>query len=227
MKLATLRDGSRDGQLVVVSSDLQRYTPAGPVAGTLQGALDDWTSAADGLKDLFDRLDLGQIEGEAFDEAACLSPLPRAYQWADGSAYINHVELVRKARNADVPEKLLDRPADVSGRLGQRSWPARGRYRLSDDQAWGIDFEAEVAVITDDVPMGVSARSSVPATSSSSCWSTTSVCAGSSPANWPRASAFFQSKPSSAFSPVAVAPERWAMPGMATASCQAALAGDG
>ena len=116
MKLATLRDGTRDGRLVVVSRDLARCMSVPGVATSLQQALDDWRPCAVELREVFDLLNDGSVAGEPFDEAACLSPLPRAYQWADGSAYVNHVELVRKARGAEMPQ-LLDRPADVSGRL--------------------------------------------------------------------------------------------------------------
>ena len=204
MKLATLRDGSRDGQLVVVSSDLQRYTPAGPVAGTLQGALDDWTSAADGLKDLFDRLDLGQIEGEAFDEAACLSPLPRAYHWADGSAYVNHVELVRRARGAVLPDSFWTDPLMYQG--GSDTFLAPRAPILAEDQAWGIDFEAEIAVITDDVPMGVSPEAAAGHIKLVMLVNDVSL-RGLIPGELAKGFGFYQSKPSSAFSPVAVAPE--------------------
>ncbi len=117
MKLATLKDGSRDGQLVVVSRDLTTAHYATGIAGRLQQVLDDWGFISPQLQDLYDALNAGRARHAfPFDPAQCMAPLPRAYQWADGSAYINHVELVRKARNAEVPRELLQRPADVPGR---------------------------------------------------------------------------------------------------------------
>ncbi|MEM7768810.1 MAG: 2-keto-4-pentenoate hydratase, partial [Pseudomonadota bacterium] len=110
MKLATLRDGTRDGKLVVVSRDLTRYSAATAIAPTLQAALDDWDKTGPRLAQLFEQLALGSVPSDRFHEHACESPLPRAYQWADGSAYINHVELVRKARNSEVPATFYTDP---------------------------------------------------------------------------------------------------------------------
>lgn len=204
MKLATLRDGTRDGQLVVVSRDLSRFTPAGSVAGTLQDALDDWGTAEAGLRDLAERLDLGQIEGEAFDEETCLSPLPRAYHWADGSAYVNHVELVRRARNAELPESFWTDPLMYQG--GSDAFLAPRAPVLVEDEAWGIDFEAEVAVITDDVPMGVTPEAAAGHIKLVMLVNDVSL-RGLIPAELAKGFGFYQSKPSSAFSPVTVTPD--------------------
>ena len=151
MKLASLRNG-RDGQLVVVSRDLQRYlfaAEAAPTAGgpsgpyTLQAALDDWANARPALEELSNRVNAG--EGEPFDQAACHSPLPRAYQWADGSAYVNHVELVRKARGAEMPETFWTDPLMYQGGSDSFLGP-RDNIPMA-DEAWGIDFEAEIVVV--------------------------------------------------------------------------------
>lgn len=204
MKLATLRDGTRDGRLVVVSRDLARATPAGAVAPTLQAALDDWERVAPGLLDLYTRLDLGQIAGEPFDEAACLSPLPRAYQWADGSAYVNHVALVRKARGAEMPDSFWTDPLMYQGGSDTFLGP-RDPIRMA-DEAWGIDFEAEIAIVTGDVPMGTApdaARDAIRLVMLVNDVSLRNLI----PAELAKGFGFFQSKPSSAFSPVAVTPD--------------------
>ena len=153
MRLASLKHG-RDGRLVVVSRDLQRCLDASEVAPTLQAALDDWANLRPRLEEFAAALESGAA-GEPFDEAACASPLPRAYQWADGSAYVNHVELVRKARGAEMPDSFWTDPLIYQG--GSDSFLGPRDDIPVGDEAWGIDFEAEVAVITDDVPMGVSA----------------------------------------------------------------------
>ncbi len=154
MKLATLKNGSRDGRLVVVSKDLTKCTDAARIAPTLQAALDDWTTAEPKLAALAEQLEIGSVPSFRFHEHDCESPLPRAYQWADGSAYINHVELVRKARGAEVPASFYDDPLMYQGGsdvfLGPRDALPLG------DPAWGCDMEGEIAVITDDVPAGVS-----------------------------------------------------------------------
>src|SRR5210317_217143 len=150
MKLASLK-GGRDGRLVVVSKDLSRCL-AGEYP-TLQSALDDWSNARPALEALAAKVEAG--EGEAFDQADCASPLPRAYQWADGSAYVNHVELVRRARGAEMPESFWTDPLMYQGGSDSFIGP-RDNIPMA-DEAWGIDFEAEIVVVTDDVPMGVSA----------------------------------------------------------------------
>ncbi len=156
MRLASLKNG-RDGRLVVVSRDLSRCLPADGVASTLQAALDDWSNARPLLTTLAARLESG--EGESFDESRCASPLPRAYQWADGSAYVNHVELVRKARGAEMPATFWTDPLMYQGGSDAFLGP-RDDIPVADED-WGIDFEAEVAVVTDDVPMGVSAADAI------------------------------------------------------------------
>ncbi|MEI2387049.1 fumarylacetoacetate hydrolase family protein [Breoghania sp. JC706] len=204
MKLATLRDGTRDGQLVVVSRDLSRYTPAGTVAGTMQQALDTWEEAEEGLRDLSMRLDIDQIPGEPFDETQCLSPLPRAYQWADGSAYVNHVELVRKARGAEMPASFWTNPLMYQG--GSDAFIApRNPIRLA-DEAWGIDFEAEIAAVTDDVPMGIAPEQAGHHIKLLMAVNDVSL-RNLIPGELGKGFGFFQSKPSSSFAPVAVTPD--------------------
>jgi fumarylacetoacetate (FAA) hydrolase len=203
MKLATLRDGTRDGQLVVVSDDLERYTPAGSVVGTLQGALDDWDRHEPGLAELAQTLNLGAVKGEPFDQGEALSPLPRAYQWADGSAYVNHVELLRKARGADMPPSFWTDPLMYQG--GSDAFLAPHDAIQLADETWGIDFEAEIAVVTDDVPMGVSAEAARGHIKLVMLVNDVSL-RGLIPAELAKGFGFFQSKPSSAFSPVAVTP---------------------
>ncbi len=155
MKLASLKRGGRDGTLVVVSRDLARCVAVPDMATTLQKALDDWRRAEPALRDVAARLEAGKLTGpERFDPAQATAPLPRAYQWADGSAYVNHVELVRKARGAEMPPSFWTDPLMYQG--GSDSFIGATDDILAGDEAWGIDFEGEVAVITDDVPMGVS-----------------------------------------------------------------------
>src|SRR3954465_14836629 len=160
MKLASLKHG-RDGRLVVVSSDLTRATDAFIVVPTLQAALDDWARYAPRLADLAEQVELGSVPSFRFHEAHCASPLPRAFQWADGSAYVNHVELVRKARGAEMPASFWTDPLMYQG--GSDSFIGPRDPVPVADEAYGIDFEAEVAVITSDVPMGVSPEQAVAA----------------------------------------------------------------
>ena len=200
MKLATLKDG-RDGRLVVVSRDLSHQLDASPVAATLQAALDDWINTKPRLEELAASV---QSKGEAFDQSACASPLPRAYQWADGSAYVNHVELVRRARGAEMPESFWTDPLMYQG--GSDTFLAPRDDIPVADEAWGIDFEAEVAVITDDVPMGVSAPDAGKHIQLLMLVNDVSL-RGLIPGELGKGFGFFQSKPSSAFSPVAVTPD--------------------
>ena len=202
MKLASLK-GGRDGSLVVVSRDLSRYVLADDVAPTLQFALDNWAEVASGLADLAADIETGNI-GKAFDETACASPLPRAYQWADGSAYVNHVELVRKARGAEVPESFWTDPLMYQG--GSDSFLGPREDILAADTAWGIDLEGEVAVVTGDVPMGVSAAEAGDYIRLVMLVNDVSL-RGLIPGELAKGFGFFQSKPSSAFSPVAVTPD--------------------
>ncbi|SED37291.1 fumarylacetoacetate (FAA) hydrolase [Rhizobiales bacterium GAS191] len=206
MKLATLRDGSRDGSLAVVSSDLGRAVAVPQIAKTLQAALDAWQSVEPELKRVAAALDKGEAAGAiAFTAEAALAPLPRAYQWIDASAYVTHVELVRKARGASMPETFWTDPLFYQG-AGDSNLAPTDPIGLR-DPAWGCDFEGEVAVITDDVPIG-----------------TTEAEAGRHiklillvndvtlrnlvPPELAKGFGFFQSKPQTAFSPVAVTPDQ-------------------
>ena len=201
MKLASLKHG-RDGRLVVVSGDLERYVDAGSVASTLQAALDDWATAGPALAGLVKDLESGA--GETFDPAACSAPLPRAYQWADGSAYVNHVELVRKARGAEMPESFWTDPLMYQG--GSDSFIGPQEPVLTASEDWGIDFEGEVTVVTDDVPMGVSAADAVAHVKLLMLVNDVSL-RNLIPGELAKGFGFFQSKPSSAFTPVAVTPD--------------------
>jgi fumarylacetoacetate (FAA) hydrolase len=200
MKLASLKSG-RDGQLVVVSSGLDRYLAAGKFA-TLQSALDNWQEARPVLEELSVRVNAG--EGQPFDQAACASPLPRAYQWADGSAYVNHVELVRKARGAEMPDSFWIDPLMYQG--GSDSFIGPRDSIPMADEAWGIDFEAEIVVVTDDVPMGVSPDAALDHIKLVMLVNDVSL-RNLIPGELAKGFGFFQSKPSSAFSPVAVTPD--------------------
>ena len=201
MKLASLKDG-RDGRLVVVSNDLTRCASAAAVAPTLQAALDDWANVCPALEAIAKDLEAGG--GENFDQAACASPLPRAYQWADGSAYVNHVELVRKARGAEMPASFWTDPLMYQG--GSDSFLGPRDDIPMADEAWGIDFEAEVTVVTDDVPMGVSAADAVKHIQLIMLVNDVSL-RNLIPGELGKGFGFFQSKPSSAFSPIAITPD--------------------
>jgi fumarylacetoacetate (FAA) hydrolase len=205
MKLATLKDGSRDGQLVVVSRDLARAVGVPEIARTLQAALDDWDSVAPGLRAIAAELDAGRLaDAEPFKSAAAMAPLPRAYQWADGSAYVNHVALVRRARGAEMPPSFWTDPLMYQG-ASDHMLGACEDIVLA-DEAWGIDFEAEVAVITDDVAMGTSAmeaRTRIRLLTLANDVSLRNLI----PAELAKGFGFLQSKPASAFSPVAVTPD--------------------
>jgi len=206
MKLATLRRGGRDGRLVVVSRDLTRCQLVPGIAPTLQAALDDWASAAPRLAERAAALELTASHADVmpFDAAQCAAPLPRAYQWVDGSAYVNHVELVRKARGAEMPASFWTDPLVYQGGsddlLGARDDVPFG------DAAWGIDLEAEVAVIVDDVPMGTPAAAAaghIKLLALVNDWSLRNLI----PGELAKGFGFYQSKPATAFSPVAVTPD--------------------
>jgi fumarylacetoacetate (FAA) hydrolase len=201
MRLASLKDG-RDGRLVVVSRDLARCLPANDIAPTLQAALDDWKTVRPALEAIAEKLDAG--DGESFSESDCASPLPRAYQWADGSAYVNHVELVRKARGAEMPATFWTDPLMYQGGSDAFLGP-RDNITMADED-WGIDFEAEIVVVTDDVPMGVSAGDAVNHIQLIMLVNDVSL-RNLIPGELAKGFGFFQSKPSSAFSPVAVTPD--------------------
>jgi fumarylacetoacetate (FAA) hydrolase len=205
MKLATLKTGGRDGTLVVVSRNLQTCQPVPDIARTLQGALDDWTNVAPRLQQVYEQLNAGHAgQAQPFDEARCHSPLPRAYQWADGSAYINHVELVRKARGAEVPQSFYTDPLMYQG--GSDSFVGPRDPVAVLDEAWGVDLEAEVAVVTGDVPMGASVEQAGQAIRLVMLVNDVSL-RNLIPNELAKGFGFFQSKPASAFSPVAVTPD--------------------
>lgn len=204
MKLATLKNGTRDGKLVLVSRDLTRSTDASFLAPTLQAALDDWRRIAPHLEALAESLEHGAVPTERFHEHDAMSPLPRAYQWADGSAYVNHVELVRKARNAEMPDTFWTDPLIYQG--GSDTFLGPRDPIVMADEAYGIDMEGEIAVIVDDVPMGASLEQAREAIRLVMLVNDVSL-RGLIPAELGKGFGFFQSKPSSAFSPVAVTPD--------------------
>ncbi|HDX8444769.1 fumarylacetoacetate hydrolase family protein [Aeromonas hydrophila] len=205
MKLATLNNGKRDGALVVVSRDLSRAVRVPQLAATLQAALDEWAELAPKLTAVYQQLNDGACaDAFPFDETACLSPLPRAYQWADGSAYVNHVELVRKARGAEMPESFWHDPLMYQG--GSDSFlPPRGTIPMGSEE-WGIDFESEIAVITDDVPMGTSPQAAAGHIKLLMVVNDVSL-RNLIPGELAKGFGFFQSKPSSSFSPLAITPD--------------------
>ncbi len=204
MKLASLKHG-RDGQLVVVSKDLDRAAPAKEVAPTLQAAIDEWDMLGPQLAEIYERINRGAAETFAFDQAACMSPLPRAYQWADGSAYVNHVELVRKARGATMPDTFWTDPLIYQGGSDFFLGP-RDPIEMPKDAGWGVDYEAEVAVIVDDTPMGTGPEQAKDHIKLIMLVNDVSL-RGLIPGELAKGFGFFQSKPSSAFSPVAVTPD--------------------
>jgi fumarylacetoacetate (FAA) hydrolase len=204
MKLATLRNGSRDGQLVVVSRDLTRVLPAQKIASTLQEALDNWVRCAPLLREVAESLEQPNTPAAAFQVDRALAPLPRAYQWVDGSAYVNHVELVRKARGAEMPASFWTDPLVYQGGSDDFLGPTEDVAVVSED--FGIDLEGEVAVITDDVPMGTTAHQAsehIKLLLLVNDWSLRNLI----PAELGKGFGFYQSKPSTAFSPVAVTPD--------------------
>ena len=204
MKLATLNDGTRDGKLVVVSKDITRYCAADNIAPTLQAALDDWENIAPKLEALYRDVEHQVVPCDRFHEREAHSPLPRAYQWADGSAYINHVELVRKARDAKVPDSFYHDPLMYQG--GSDDFlPPRADIPLGDVK-WGCDMEGEVAVITDDVPMGVTKEDAADHIKLVMLVNDVSL-RGLIPGELAKGFGFFQSKPATAFSPVCVTPD--------------------
>jgi fumarylacetoacetate (FAA) hydrolase len=206
MKLASLKRGGRDGRLVVVSRDLTRCLPVPGIAATLQAALDDWEVSQPRLAERAAALESspGLPGAIGFDAAQCAAPLPRAYHWVDGSAYVNHVELVRKARGAEMPASFWTDPLVYQGGsddlLGARDEVPFG------DEAWGIDLEAEIAVITGDVPMGTSAAQAaacIRLITLVNDWSLRNLI----PGELAKGFGFYQSKPATSFAPVAVTPD--------------------
>ena len=205
MKLATLKDGTRDGTLILVSRDLKHAIKADDIAPTLQAALDDWDYAAPQLIDRYDALN--RAPGNRafdFDAKQCASPLPRAYQWADGSAYLGHAEVLRKARGAEMPKGYRSEPLMYQGGSDAFLGPCDDIPLESED--WGLDLEAEIAVITGDVPMGVPKRDA------GECIRLVMLVNDVSLRNLvqpelAKGFGFFHSKPSSAFSPLALTPD--------------------
>ena len=206
MKLASLRRGHRDGRLAIVSRDLTRCQLVPGIAPTLQAALDDWATIEPRLAERAAALELSHSNTDVmpFDPVQCAAPLPRAYHWVDGSAYVNHVELVRKARGAEMPATFWTDPLVYQGGsddlLGARDDVPFG------DTAWGIDLEAEIAVITDDVPMGTSAGEAaahIKLVALVNDWSLRALI----PGELAKGFGFYQSKPATAFSPVVVTPD--------------------
>jgi fumarylacetoacetate (FAA) hydrolase len=203
MKLASLVNG-RDGRLVVVSHDLTRATDAFPVVPTLQAALDDWARYAPRLRDLAEGLEHGSVPSFRFHEQHCAAPLPRAFQFLDGSAYLNHVALVRKARGLELPDSLATEPLMYQGGSDSNLGPRQPIRARSEEQ--GIDFEGEVAVIVDDVPMGASATAALAHIRLVMLANDVSL-RRLAPAELDKGFGFLQSKPPTAFSPVAVTPD--------------------
>jgi fumarylacetoacetate (FAA) hydrolase len=205
MKLATLKNGTRDGELVVVSRNLARCVAVPEIARTLQAALDAWDLAVPSLQAIAVELDAGRMpDAVPFDSAVAMAPLPRAYQWADGSAYVNHVELVRKARGATMPPEFWTDPLMYQG-ASDNMLGACDDVVLA-DEAWGIDFEAEVAVVTGDVPMGTPAAAALRHVRLLLLVNDVSL-RNLIPAELAKGFGFLQSKPASGFSPVAVTPD--------------------
>ena len=205
MKLATYKDGSRDGQLVVVSRDLSTAHYATGIATRLQQVLDDWNFLAPQLEDLYATLNGGKAHHAfAFDPARCMAPLPRAYQWADGSAYLNHVELVRAARSSEVPASYYTDPLMYQG--GSDDFLGPCDPVVCADEAFGIDFEAEIAVITGDVPMCTTPEQALEGVRLLMIANDVSL-RNLIPDELAKGFGFFQSKPATAFSPVAVTPD--------------------
>ena len=207
MKLATLKDTTRDGRLVVVSKDLTRCSEVPHIARTLQAALDDWKHVAPRLDGVAEGIEAGSQPTMRFHEHDAHSPLPRAYQWADGSAYVNHVELVRRARGAEMPQSFWTDPLMYQG--GSDSFlPPRAPIRFPAEAvpAWGVDFEGEISVVVDDVPLGADEAACRKAIRLVMLVNDVSL-RGLIPDELSKGFGFFQAKPSSSFSPVAVTPD--------------------
>ena len=205
MKLATLKDGTRDGTLIVVSRDLKHAIKADDIAPTLQAALDDWAYAAPQLVDRYDALNRAPgSRAFDFDPKQCASPLPRAYQWADGSAYLSNAERLRKARGAEMPKSVRSDPLMYQGASDAFLGPCDDIPLESED--WGLDLEAEIAVVTGDVPMGIARRDAgeyIRLLLLVNDWSLRNLA----PDELAKGFGFFHSKPSSAFSPLALTPD--------------------
>lgn len=203
MKLASLKQG-RDGRLLVVSRDLTRACIAEDIAPTLQAALDDWAALQPALQERSAALEAGSVDSMAFDPAACDAPLPRGYHWADGSAYVTHVELVRKARGAELPQSFWEDPLIYMG-ASDAFIGARDPIPVQ-DEAWGIDFEAEVIVVTDDVPAGVTPAQAAGHIKLIGLVNDVSL-RNLIPAELGKQFGFYQSKPWTSFTPTLVTPD--------------------
>ncbi|WP_353162445.1 fumarylacetoacetate hydrolase family protein [Myroides odoratus] len=205
MKLASINNGTRDGQLVVVSKDLTKAVVVSEIATTMQAALDQWATKEALLKEVYDNLNAGTLSNTIdFTTAKVMAPIPRAYHWADGSAYVTHVELVRKARNAELPESFWTDPLMYMG-ASDAFIGATDDIEI-ENEAWGIDFESEVAVITDDVPPGVSADEALKHIKLITILNDVSL-RNLIPAELGKQFGFYQSKPWTAFAPVVVTPD--------------------
>ena len=204
MKLASLKAGGRDGTLMVVSNDLTRMATASSVAATLQQAIETWESAGPALAQLAAEVENGTIETQPYDPDALASPLPRAYQWADGSAYLSHMRLVRKARGAEMPPGAETDPLMYQGGGDHFLTPTEDIPIT--DTGWGLDFEGEIAVITDDVPRGVSVEQAASHIKLVMLCNDISLRIVMKP-ELVKGFGFYQSKPASAFSPICVTPE--------------------
>ena len=204
MKLATLRDGTRDGALVVVRRDGTAFARAHDVARTLQAALDAWEATEPGLRALSERLEAGKIEGEPLDVSQLHAPLPRAYEWVDGSAFLNHVRLVRKARGAEPPPTLETDPLVYQGGSGVLLGPTEDL--VLPDPAWGMDFESEIVVVLGDVPLGTRAADAGKYVRLITQCNDVSL-RNLIPPELAKGFGFFQSKPATAFGPFAVTPD--------------------
>ena len=201
MKLASLRNGHRDGQLVIVRKDLARFYDCSQICATMQQLLDSWDKYYPPLEELSQKLNTGELSGSPFEPKQCLSPLPRAYEWVDGSAYINHIKLVRKARGAEPPEDLLTNPLVYQGGSGVLLGP-RDDIELG-DQSWGCDFESEICVVLGDVPQGCSvteAQTMVRLLTIANDVSLRNLI----PEELKKGFGFFNSKPATAFAPCLV-----------------------
>jgi fumarylacetoacetate (FAA) hydrolase len=204
MRVATLRDGTRDGRVCVVSHDGERLAPAEGIVRTLQAALDDWDRVEPRLRALATELDAGKVRGERCDVRALHSPLPRAYEWIDGSAFLNHVRLVRKARGAEPPPTLETDPLVYQGGSGALLGPTDPIPLL--DAAYGLDLEGEVCAILGDVPVGARATGASRHVKLL-CLANDVTLRDLVPGELAKGFGFFQSKPATAFSPFAATPD--------------------
>ena len=205
MKLASIKNNTRDGQLVVVNKQLTKAVSVPEIAGTLQLAMDNWAESSVQLEKVYKNLENGTVENAFdFDVNQAMAPLPRAYHWADGSAYVTHVELVRKARNAELPESFWTDPLMYMG--ASDAFIGATEDILIENDEWGIDFESEVAVFTDDVPAGISPEKALDHIKLIGIVNDVSL-RNLIPSELSKQFGFYQSKPWTTFSPVAVTPD--------------------